>query len=318
MRKPKLTSQQRERLKILEPKLKNTIAERDYNSAKSLTVDIQNVLRPTGHYTRLAKSKNAFYELALETNHLDTAITGLISNRKIVSSTTRLYLEASALLAICYLRKKNLRKAKPLISEVLKNDSVIKTDRTRKKFRKEIIERFDEEIALYSLKEKIQEHFTEEELESEIIMLMRTNKSEDQLFKLIGQTVPQNTKFLLFEVHQFSTNQLPSAEKIALPSPDQKIKDKEIGKTVFQSVKRVIYNSLCDPNSDIYKAWFNDGMKIVLSKGYIRSTILASMASIGVGIKMIVAYAAALVMKLGLEVYCEHYKPQNLMNLRGQ
>ena len=47
---------------------------------------------------------------------------------------------------------------------MLKNDSVIKTDRTRKKFRKEIIERFDEEIALRDMALGIYEADDEDDL----------------------------------------------------------------------------------------------------------------------------------------------------------
>ena len=317
MRPPKLTDKQKERLHILEPKLKKAIADRDLGAAKSLVVDLQNLLRPTGHFTRLIQSKNRLYELALEINEIDFAIRGFLSNRKLVSDKTRLYLEATALLAICYLRNEQIEKAKPLISEVLKNDTVIKSERTRKKFRQEIINRFNEETTLFSLKNKDKEHFTVDELESEIVNLIR-QKNESEMYLVIGTNVPQHTKHLLFQVHEFSTKQLPFTEKLGLPSPEQKIKDKEVGKTVFQSIKRVIYNSLCDPKSEIYKAWYNNGMAIVLSKNYIRTAVLSCLTNLGIGFKLITASVIALIMKFGLEVYCERYKPTDLMELRGK
>ncbi|WP_036158719.1 hypothetical protein [Maribacter forsetii] len=317
MRPPKLTDKQKDRLRILEPKLKIAIADRDFETAKRLVVDLQTVLRKTGHLTRLLQSKNRLYELALELDELEFAIRGLEGNRKLVSDRTRLYLEATALLAICYLRKEEIEKAKPLIKEVLHNDSVIKSERTRSKFRKEIIDRFNEETALYSLKNKEEEQFTEEELEKEIVKLV-TRKTESEIYLSLGRSVPQHTKYLLFQVHEFSTKQLPSAERLALPSPEEKIKDKEVGKTVFQSVKRVLYNSLCDPKSEIYQVWFKNGMGMVLSKNYIRSAVIACLASLGIGIKMISATIIALIMKFGLEVYCEKYKPADLMELRGK
>ncbi len=39
---------------------------------------------------------------------------------------------------------------------------------------------------------------------------------------------------------------------------------------------------------------------------------------LGIGIKMLTASVIALVMKFGLEVYCEKYKPTDLMALRGK
>lgn len=317
MRPPKLTDKQKERLQILEPKLKTAILERNFETAKSLVVDLQSVLRKTGHLTRLLQSKNRLYELALELNELGFAIRGLEGNRKLVSDRTRLYLEATSLLAICYLRKEDIEKAKPLIKEVLQNDSVIKSERTRKKFRKEIVERFNEETALYSLKNKNQESYTENEIENEVIKLV-TKKTESEIFLSLGKSVPQHTKYLLFQVHEFSTKQLPSAERLALPSPEEKIKDKEVGKTVFQSVKRVLYNSLCDPESEIYQVWFKNGMGMVLNKNYIRGAVIAMFTGLGIGIKMLTASVIALVMKFGLEVYCEKYKPTDLMALRGK
>lgn len=317
MRPPKLTDKQKERLKVLEPKLKIAILERDFETAKSLVIDLQNLLRKTGHLTRLIQSKNRLYELALEIDEISFAIRGFEGNRKLVSDKTRLYIEATALLAICYLRQEKIEKAKPLIKEVLKNESVLKSERTRKKFRKEIVERFNEETALYSLKNKKKEEFTENELETEIIKLV-SRKTESEIYSSLGKSVPQHTKYLLFQVHEFSTKQLPSAERLLLPSPDDKIKDKEIGKTVFQSVKRVLYNSICDPKSEIYQAWFKNGMGVVLSKNYIRSAVVSCLANIGIGIKMISATIIALIMKFGLEVYCDKYKPTDLMELRGK
>lgn len=317
MRPPKLTEKQKERLRILEPKLKIAISDRDFETAKRLVVDIQSLLRKTGHITRLIQSKNRLYELSLELGETDFAISGLIGNRQLVSKNTRLYLEATALLAICYLRKEEIEKAKPLIKEVLYNDSVIKSERTRKKFRVEIIERFNEETALYSLKNNDKDDFTVEEIEEEIVKLV-TRKTEPEIFLSLGENVPQHTKDLLFQVYEFSTKQLPSAERYLLPSPEEKIKEEEVGRTVFQSVKRVLYNSLCDPKSEIYQIWYNNGMKIILSKNYIRNAVLACLAHIGIGIKMISASIIALIIKFGLEVYCYKYKPSDLMELRGK
>lgn len=70
------------------------------------------------------------------------------------------------------------------------------------------------------------------------------SQNEEEIYTTLDKSVHQHTKYLLFEVHQYSLKQLLSAERLALPSPEEKIKEKEVGKTVFQSVKWVIYNSL--------------------------------------------------------------------------
>ncbi|QXV67577.1 hypothetical protein INP83_03125 [Mucilaginibacter sp. 21P] len=309
-----LSDQQKESLKRLEPKFNTAILKRDYSTAKSLMLDIQRVLRPTKHYARLCQSKNKLFELAIEETDFDFAISGLESNRDILNNNTRIYLESTALLAICYIRMQEIEQAKPFIKEVLANQTVIKSQRTREIFHSEIINRFNEEVALCTLKGQAPD-YNEEEVEQEVIRIIQ-NFDEQEILAQIGEASPRSTKELIFLVYDFSRKQLPYKEQLALPSPDQKIKDSEVGATIFQSVKRVIYNSLCDPNSEIYKTWFNNGMQLVLSKGYIRTAVLSCLASLGIGIKLIAASIIALIMKFGIEVYCNRYKPVGLMEIR--
>ena len=317
MRPPKLTEYQKKHLKLLETRLKIAISERDYKSSKDLLSDLDNLLSPTGHYTRLAQSKNRFYELALEEDELRTAIRGFQNVRVSISKNTRLYLEATTLLSLCHLRRKDLERAKPLIQEVLTNDKVIKSEETRTKFRAEVVERYSQEATLFSLRNKGEEKLTEEEVEKEVIRLLTTNNESD-IYIGIGKIIPSSSKNLLFQVHEYSTKQLPSAEKLALPNPEQKIKDESVGKTFFQSVKRVIYNSICDPKNEIYKTWFTNGMSAVLQKGYIRATVIACLSGLGIGFKLLAASVIALIIRFGLDVYCEKYKPTDLMELRGK
>ena len=58
----------------------------------------------------------------------------------------------------------------------------------------------------------------------------------------------------------FSRKQLPAADIKLLADPRDRINDEEVGRTVFSSIKRVLWRSLCDPSSDIYQAWFHKGM----------------------------------------------------------
>jgi len=314
---PKLSEQQKKRLKSLEPKLKNAIANKDLATAKRLVFDLQALLRPTGHTIRLIESKNRLYELAIDLGEIGFAKTGLASNRQVTKKNTRTNLEATALSAICLLRENKIEEAKPLIKEVLKNDKVIKSERTRALFRKAIVERFNEEITLCSLKEEPKQDFTEEDIEPEITKLLRTSNN-DQLYLAVGNATPEYTKHNLLQVHKYSTNQLPTAERLSLPSPEQKGEPKEVGKTVFKSIKRVIYNSLCDPESDIYKTWYNNGMQLVLNKKFIHTAVITTLANFGIGIKMLAATIVALIIKFGIEVYCDKSQPLDLMALRGK
>jgi len=314
-RPPKLTEIQKERLGRLEPQLKLAVAEKDFDSAKQIVSDIQDFLRPTGHLSRLIQVKNWLFELAIEIGEYDYAERGFIGNRKLVNKNTRLYLESTTLLAICYLRKNEYEKAKPFIQEVLKNEKVIKSERTRRDFHHAIINRFDEEAALFSLKIEKNEPLDLDEIQREAGMMMSSN-SEDGIYLILGKALPKQTKDILFQIDDFSKNQLPTAERKMLPSPKDMIKDEVAGKTVFQSLKRVIYNSLCDPESEVYQAWFKNGLGVVLDKKYITSAIAASLIGLGIGFKALAISGVALVLRFGLDVYCEHYKPTGIMEVR--
>ena len=164
-RPPKLTDIQKQRLARLEPQLKEAVTRRDFPAAKRIVADIQSVLKPTGHISKLVQIKNWLFELAIEINEFGYAERGFIGNRKLVNNNTRVYLESTALLAICYLRMNDYEKAKPLIQEVLKNEKVIQSQNTRRRFHHEIIARFDEEAALFSLKFEQNEKYDLDEIQ---------------------------------------------------------------------------------------------------------------------------------------------------------
>jgi hypothetical protein len=282
--------------------------------AKEIVADLQNLLRPTGHFVRLIQSKNKLCELAIELNKTDFALSILNSNMNVINKNTRLYLETISLLAICYLRMKDVEKAKVYIKEVLQNKKIIKTQRTREIFHSEIINRFNEEVALATLT-GFNSYLDPHTIEIESIRIIKT-LSEDEIFSNIGRFSPQATRDLIYVVHDYSTKQLMFTERKALPSPDQKVKDREVGLTVFESVKRVIYNSLCNPESEIYKTWYNNGLQVVLDKKYIVTAVASCLGNMGFGIPMIAASVVALITKFGIEIYCTKYRPFYVSEIR--
>jgi len=201
-RPPRLTEIQKERLARLEPQLKIAVAEKDFGTAKKIVSDIQEFLRPTGHISRLVQVKNWLFELAIEIGEYDYAARGFIGNRKLVNKNTRLYLESTALLAICYLRKNDYEKAKPYIQEVLRNEKNIKSERSRRDFHHAIIERFDEEAALFSLKIESNEKLDIDEIQQEAGKILSTN-TEDGIYLILGKSLPKQTKDILFQIDDF-------------------------------------------------------------------------------------------------------------------
>lgn len=73
---PKLTQMQKEKLAKLEPDLRRSVKLGNYNLAKQIAMDIQSILRSTGHETRLMQSKNWLFEAAMEAGEIETAIIG--------------------------------------------------------------------------------------------------------------------------------------------------------------------------------------------------------------------------------------------------
>jgi hypothetical protein len=196
MRPPKLTPEQLQRLHHLEPSLQSAARRGDYESAQQHALDIQNLLRATGHETRLMQAKVWLFEAAMEARHLNVAIPGLIGILGKASKGTRLRLEATALLAICYLRQKNLTKAEPLIAEVLKSKN-IRSESGRRRFLRHVVSRFEEEALLGTLVGQQPDRLDPGETQDLAAVLVRT-KNEDEILFVMGEALPpESTAFLL-------------------------------------------------------------------------------------------------------------------------
>ncbi|MGY4537995.1 hypothetical protein ACVW0P_002415 [Mucilaginibacter sp. UYNi724] len=305
---------QKERLQRLESALKISVSNADLTSIKIIIQDLQPIYLSTGNDAKLLMAKNRWLEVEMEQGNLLTAERGLLGIRVKANKKTRVYLEATCLLAICYLRTSEIDKAEPMIKEVLINDTVITSLERRAKFRRLAIERFDEEATLYAIKaDKVYDILSNvRELEDDAIHLSN-DFSQDELYENLGQKVPKIAKDILAKVDAFSKKQLPSAERLRLPSPTQINDDKKIGITVFSSVKRALYKSICDKEGDIFK-------KINAGIAGIQTTITVAVAeifsSLSIGIRVLVVGVIAIIFKLGLGVYCERFKPIDIMDLR--
>jgi hypothetical protein len=95
MKPPRLTPQQLSRLHIVEPALKEAAMRGDYEAAKKYGLDAQNILRPTGHETRLMQSKAWLFEAAMEAGQLEVAEKGFQGIRGKTAQGTRQHLEAT-------------------------------------------------------------------------------------------------------------------------------------------------------------------------------------------------------------------------------
>ena len=314
---PKLSETQKRRLATLEPALRNAVRLGDYQTAKQVTLDIQDLLRPTGHVTRLMQAKNWLFEAAMEAGQIEIAVSGFEGIRQRVSPRTRIYLEATALLAICRIRQRDLSRAEPLMSEVLKNDTVITSEKRRRQFRVRVIARFEQEGVLAALSGRGDDRLLPDEIEKEAAEAVRT-KTDDEIFADLGRALPAATVAFLLKVDQLARRQLAPEDLKYLPTSQDLIKQSELGRTTFQSAKRVLWRSLCDPKSDIYQTWFNSGLSAVLNKRFVSSCVIAALTGFGIAIKGLVVSFVALIIKFGIEVYCDRFKPEGVMIARDE
>lgn len=312
MNKPQpLSETQKRTLSVLEPQLRRCVRSADLDQAKRITGDIQNLLRPTGHETRLLQAKNWLYETALESNNLTYAKMGFEGTIKKSSPRTRLYLEALSLLAICYLRENNIKKARELIVKSVESINNIKSDERRKQFHRRLIMRLEEESILVGVIDPTKPKLDLAEIDAETVKLVMS-KSEDQILLEMGKVVPKQAIDLLGEVRDAYQLRLPAPDRKFLPPPLNEETKQELGVRANSALKRVAWRAVCSPESDIFKAW-NQGLSVVYDKKYIAGAIVAAFNSWSITTAMLAASAAALAIKFGAEVFCETFAPESIM-----
>jgi len=241
-RPQRIPETQLSRVHRLEKKLDEAANEGKLEEAKLALDDLKTILSKYNHQARILQGYLKLYESALEAWDLGLAKRGFEYVRQGASKNTRTYLEATALLAIAHLRDQDLQKAEPYIVEVLKNDSVIKSEMTRTNFRKEIIERFDQEGTLAALSKSDTESYSKTKVHQEAVALLMEGKNEDDLQEHIGARTPQSVKDFLFKIDQFGKNILPHHERLLLPSPKDIVNNKQAGRIIFNGINRPLKN----------------------------------------------------------------------------
>ncbi|MCI5164419.1 MAG: hypothetical protein D3917_20890, partial [Candidatus Electrothrix sp. AX5] len=218
----KLHEYQLTALRPLEAQLRKAVAQAEPESAIEIAKKIQALFpdnRDRSHH-RLLRAKLWAFEACLDANRPYYAETGLIGVRKLAAPSTRLYLEASALLAVALLRQKKVADSKKIICEVIANINNIVSNRTRHQFQKRFIARIEEECILAELIDTGEETLDAAEIEAKAILLVQHN-SDDEILRFIGNSVPSAAKHLLLDVRTYSIQQLPPPDKKMLPPPEK-------------------------------------------------------------------------------------------------
>lgn len=313
-RPPPLTELQKRHLRRLEPVLRDAARRGDYETAKSIGAEIQDLLRPTGHETRLMQAKNWLFEAAMEAGKIaSVAIPGFTGVRAKTGTTTRVYLEATASLAICYLRQDNPEKAEPLIAEALTREVNIQSDRRRAQFRRRMIDRFESEWVLATLRKARPFEAMDPTLVEQQAGMMVAKQTDEEILEEVGRSVSPEVVERIFRVYDFARKQLPPVEQKYLPSSTERRQKKEVGRTVLDAAKEVVWKSLCDPTSDVYKLWYENGVQAVVDKKIVGTAVVAALGGFAIGWYALAAALAATVFKMGLEVFCDVSKPKGVM-----
>lgn len=312
----KLTDKQLEQLRPLEAKLKASVRSASPEKAVEIAGQIQSLFANDRSHHRLLRAKLWAFEACLDANRITYAQNGFIGVRKLSGKTTRLYLEASSLLAVCYLRNKKIAEAKKIVKEVIEKVNNITSDRTRHQFQKRFIERIEEECILTELIGTGEPLLNVKEIEAKAILLIQRS-TDSEIFKLIGNSIPTASINLLSDMRAYSIKQLPPPDRKRLPPPEKAEQPQKIGKTTFALLKRIAWKTFCDPESTIYKLWSKRIPK-VFNEGYFSAAIVTSLSDFKIGIPLLASGVTALVMKYSAEEFCELSKPKGLMIDRNE
>lgn len=314
MSNTKLSDEQLRKLKPLEKRLQQAVREAESEQAVEIATEIQALFPNDRSHQRLLQAKLWAFEACIDANRLTYAESGLIGVRKLANNNTRLYLEASSLLAVCLLRSKKIDESKKLISEVISNINSIKSDRTRHRFQKILIERIEEECILAELVGTESTPMNSAEIQAKAIFLLQ-HSSDDEIFKFIGNSVPVASLNLLGEVRSFSVKQISTEDRKLLSPPDKAADPKQIGRTTFALLRRIAWKTFCKPSSPIYKLWFQKVPK-VFNEGYFSAAIVTTMSDFKIGAPLLASGITALIMKYSAEEFCSLAKPKGLMSDR--
>lgn len=185
----------------------------------------------------------------------------------------------------------------------------------RTDYRIALAKRFDEEALLASLVVDQSSSLDPERVQEEAGRLIHA-RHEDEILELLGSSVPEGALIFVQNVHKESQGLLTHEEKKQLLSPDYFKERKKLGKGILSAFQTVIWSSLCDKDSEVYKIWFTNGMQAILDKKYITISVIGALNGLSIGVYALAVYLTALLIKIGIETFCITYKPTGIMGLR--
>lgn len=312
----KLSPHQLNMLRDLEPKLRAVVKANKLHEAEALIKRIQALFVNDRDHHRVLVAKNWYYECLVENGRTEEAKAGLEVVRLRANENTRVFLEASSLLAVCCLRLQRIEEAKQLLRLVTQNINAITSNTRRQQFQKRLIQRIEDEVLLSQLIGRNEGELKPAELQAEAIKLLN-EKSPEEIYALIGGLMPQSTSYLLQDVRSYAVHLLPAPDQKLLPSSKNLLPKEAIGKKAMAATKRIAWRTFCDPESEVYKLWSQKVPK-VFGEGFFTSAFVTTLAQWKIGIPQLAAGVVAIAMRFGCAEFCSLFKPDGLMIPRDE
>lgn len=303
-------------LRKLEPQLRAQVRAADLIGVEATIRRIQALFINDRDHHRVLRAKNWYYQCLLEHGKAEDAKAGLEAVQQRSKVGTRVHLEATALLAVCYLRLQMIDRAKASLRVVVKRLNAIGSETRRRQFQERLLMRIDDELILSQLIGRNEGTLEPEEMQREAVRWHQT-KSPEQIYALIGNLLPPSTPFLIDDVRRFATLMLPWADQKALPPPRDAIPKETVGRKTEAALKRIGWRTLCAEDSSIYKMW-KERVPKVFSEGYFAVALTTTLAQWRIGIPQLGVGILAIAMRYGCQEFCDTFRPDGLMIPRDE
>jgi hypothetical protein len=307
-----------EQLQEFERQLKHAIKSYNQNDAETAVKRIKKLLTLYGDHHRLLEAQLHYFEFVLDSNHVATAESGLVSLRRRANPNTRLYLEATFLLGVCDLRRGRLNEAKVLMGEVIDSINKVRSDATRRHMQTQVVQRAEEEAVLCSIIGSGVEVLNPERIHSEAVALVQS-QSESAILEMMASSLPQSAIGMLHDIRNRALHCLPCGDRKFLPGPSENSSTSSqityFGKRVFNILHRITWRTVCDSESPIYKVWSKKYPEIY-NAGFFSGAVVQTLNSWKIGLPVLATGLVAILLKSSAVEFCSTLAPDSIMSSR--
>lgn len=296
----------------LRPRIERAKTRGNADLAVELLRPLKKAFDAEPRHFRLLKAELLIFDTCIDANELHFAESGILSVRQRANKNTRIYIEATALLAVCYVRLKRFDEAKPLVRETMLFLNNIKTVTRRRQFQKRFIERIEDETILAELIVESAFPIEPERIRASAIELIQT-KSEEEILRLAAEGIPSNVVLKLQAVRRYLSENVEKESDVKnLPPPPAELPTTGLGKRVFSVIGRICWKTLCAEDSPVYKTWYN-GLPERFEAAFLPAAVASGFQQYKIASTALAAGICATAMRYAAVEFCDATKPASLM-----